>query len=255
MFPEGLPGGLVLVTVTVSAGAALGGPGGQLDPTFGDNGLVRFGAGISGEAIVQQPADGKLVVAGTHFGPDESQELAVLRLNLDGSLDDTFGSDGFTTIDFFRYAVDVGALASQPDGKIIVAGAVYSPILPPRFAFTRLNPNGALDTTFGDGGRVTLPIPGKSGSVADVVLGEDGSLVVLGAVLNDDTDIAFFRLDANGGLDTTFGTGATPGFTVIDTVVRGTIPVRSFASPMASTSLAGRLEPAGIHRRRCSLSA
>jgi len=69
-----------VLLMTLISGAALGGPGGELDVGFANNGLLRIGDGISGRAVAQA-ADGKLVVAGTYAGSDGWTNFAVLRLN------------------------------------------------------------------------------------------------------------------------------------------------------------------------------
>jgi uncharacterized delta-60 repeat protein len=95
-------------------------PDGSPDPAFGAAGTttIDFGAleDLAGGAALQP--DGKLVVAG-YTQADE--DVAVARLDPDGSLDAGFGTAGKTTVDFGA-ATFGNAVALQPNGRIVVAG-------------------------------------------------------------------------------------------------------------------------------------
>jgi uncharacterized delta-60 repeat protein len=71
-----------------------------------------------------------------------------------------------------------------------------------------LDPNGTLDATFGAGGRVTTDFAGDDDQAFAVVLQPDGKIVAAGvAKTSRSADFALARYNANGTLDTTFGTG------------------------------------------------
>ena len=90
---------------------------GSLDPTFGTNGIVTTDLGGTDYAYgVAIQSDGKIVVAG-----QTGTDFALVRYNTDGSLDTTFGSNGWTTTDFGGTDCAYG-VAMQSDGKIVVAG-------------------------------------------------------------------------------------------------------------------------------------
>lgn len=111
---------LVLVALLLGARANVGAVSGDLDPTFGPGGTVLTTLG-RGHAVAVQ-ADGKLVMAG-----EVSGGFAVVRYDSGGQLDPTFGSGGTVTTDFGAlYTGRTNAMTLQPDGKIIVAGRVYS---------------------------------------------------------------------------------------------------------------------------------
>ena len=86
----------------------------------------------------------------------------------------------------------IGALALQPDGKII-AGAGTT--------LARFTPNGTLDTTFGGDGQVTAAF-----EVAALALQPDGKIVTAG---NADDNFGLARYNPNGTLDTTFSGDGT----------------------------------------------
>ncbi|WP_037624563.1 DUF11 domain-containing protein [Streptomyces aureus] len=92
-------------------------PNGALDTSFDGNGkVITPGGGAADVAL--QPADGRIVVAGTN-GP--GGDFAVLRYNPDGSQDTGFGTGGLATADFGGTDTARG-LTLQPDGKIVAAG-------------------------------------------------------------------------------------------------------------------------------------
>src|SRR5215831_3833925 len=124
-------------------------------------------------------------------------------------LDTSFGTGGKVTTDF---AGGTGAAARtvvvQPDGKILVAGlAVFNGAFD--FALARYNSNGTIDTSFGTGGTVTtvFDFPGNSDRVFTIVQQPDGKFVAVGSTVNLFANFALARFNANGTLDTSFGTG------------------------------------------------
>src|SRR5262245_40839135 len=99
---------------------------GQLDSTFGTNGIVvRQETTTPVLAIALQP-DGKIVVVGGALAALSDQELLVVRYLPNGTFDSSFGNNGFVTNNFsftngFGSSV-ASAVAIQPDGKIVVVG-------------------------------------------------------------------------------------------------------------------------------------
>ncbi|MGW9368634.1 calcium-binding protein [Streptomyces xanthophaeus] len=123
-----------------------------------------------------------------------------------GDLDPAFGGgDGMVTTDLgsSEAAAD---MVVQPDGKIIAVGADVSDFVG-NFAAVRYNADGSLDTTFGDGGKVSTDIAGGSDAADGVALQADGKIVVVGVSENLEGGIAWFtvvRYNPDGSLDTTF---------------------------------------------------
>ncbi len=185
-------------------------PDGTLDATFGIGGKVitDFG-GPSGASALALQADGKIVVAGTRFGgfcPSPVLDFAVARYLPNGQLDASFGSQGKVTTDFGGTCDVASALAVQPDGKIVVAGTHHlSGSTSSDFALARYNPDGSLDATFGDGGKVTTHFSGAFDSGSGVAVQADGKIVAAG--YSGSNDFALARYNPNGTLDVTFGDG------------------------------------------------
>jgi uncharacterized delta-60 repeat protein len=162
-----------------------------LDTTFGGSGTKRFGYGgnEAAHAVLVQP-DGRIVLVGDG-GPD--RKIAVTRLSPNGSFDDGFGVGGTVWIDFGDLTFGWAA-ALQRDGKIVVAGERFGD--EDDFAIARLQPGGALDTTFGGDGRTTVDFGGNDSGFS-VALQADGRIVVAGdTTVGSDFAVARLQGDA-----------------------------------------------------------
>ena len=173
---------------------------GDLDTTFGSGGkkTVNFGGTDVPNAVLVQP-NGRIVVAG---GGGPASSFCVVRLRAaNGTLDPTFGSGGKRTIDFGGDDEGVYGAALQPDGKIVLAGDSH---LTP--AVARLKANGSLDSTFATGGKKTFSW-GALGRVTAALVAPNGKIILAGFSGPEGGNVQVARLNANGKLDTTFGTG------------------------------------------------
>jgi uncharacterized delta-60 repeat protein len=190
--------GLCVLCLAASIwGRHAAGAAGQLDPTFAFGGQLRVVVDSSASSknvhpngIAVQP-DGGLVVA-----VDGSGSFLV-RLGPLGARDGRFGVNGrVVTIDAPR------AVLVQPDGKIVVAGGRTT------LQIARYKPDGTPDPGFGVSGIVTETfatiLSGSAAGAADIVMQPDGKLVVVGSA---DRSIALLRLNPNGTLDPSFGSG------------------------------------------------
>ncbi|HEX3124335.1 MAG TPA: hypothetical protein VHQ21_13630, partial [Rhodanobacteraceae bacterium] len=203
--------------------AWLGGmqPDGQWIATFGvpwvpaGTGRVTSAIGFDGTpgAMAIEP-DGNYVIIGQNslsrvlaLAPNSGAEIPVSVTGVDNTQGQIFGS----------------AIAVQPDGKILIAGAGYlsKADTTAKFGIARLNSSDfSLDTTFkgssppppnGDvvfsGGAVVAASPADAQEVVtDVLLQPDGRIVLVGS---GGFQLELVRLNADGGLDSTFGTGGT----------------------------------------------
>jgi uncharacterized delta-60 repeat protein len=194
-----------LATFLVLAVSAAAATPGDLDPTFGSGGRVttRIGPAGSGANDVVVQADGKIVVGGRADQTDGSTgSFGLARFNRDGSLDTTFGSGGKVTTSFGQSG-QIEALALQRDQKIVAAGSRFVSDSGSDFALARYNSNGFLDSSFGDGGRVTTDFTSGDEGHA-VVVQPDGKIVVAGQTL---AKFALARYLPDGSLDPSFGSG------------------------------------------------
>lgn len=197
--------GVTIVNASPNFAVARYNSNGTLDPSFGTGGKVITGFGGDAQAFATAAqADGKVVVAGyAHI--NGGFNFALARYNSNGTLDGSFGAGGRKTIPFGPVSVaQANALAIQRDGKIVVAGA-SNITTAPDFALARLNTDGSLDTTFGNGGQVVTNFGGVDEAFA-VALQTDGKIVAAGVT---GSDFALARYSSNGTLDATFGSSGT----------------------------------------------
>lgn len=182
---------------------------GSLDSTFGSGGKVT-GGGTEAESVVIQ-LDNKILVGGYTIGSGlpNNLDFDLVRLNPDGTLDDSFGSGGKVTTDFFGRGDRIFALALQPDGQIVAAGAADRFALTADFALARYKPNGKLDKSFGTGGKLTTNFNLDNEEALAVALQPDGKIIAAGRTqaTNASFDFAIARYNSDGTLDSTFGSG------------------------------------------------
>ncbi|MCI0746199.1 MAG: hypothetical protein L0Y58_12405 [Verrucomicrobia subdivision 3 bacterium] len=157
-------------------------------------------------ALAVQP-DGKVVIGGGFTTVNGTNRYGIARLNTDGSLDGSFqnGMSGVGVRTNDGYSGVVGAVALQPDGKVLIGGWFTTVNGTNRNNIARLNADGSLDGSFNPG-------TGVSGQVFSISLQPDGKVLVGGLFtsVNGTNRNNIARLNANGSLDSSFnpGTGA-----------------------------------------------
>ncbi len=209
---------------------------GTLDASFGVGGKViaPFGSGgffadVANSVIIQ--GDGKIVAAGWAADFDYGY-VALVRLNSNGSFDNSFGNNGKV----LSYPVGGNgwavAATLQPDGKIVAAGGYYNSETDLGFAITRYKTNGSLDTSFDTDGFVTIANP-VGCSLYGVAIQPNGRIIAAGGndyngVPTTNNDFAVFRLNADGSRDTSFGVDGkvTTDFFGFDDSVEGDVVVQ-----------------------------
>ena len=186
--------------------------GGGLDGSFGAGGkaLANLGGGFDIARDLALQPDGGIVMAGySDASAETNNDLAVARLlNPQGTLDPSFGAGGSSLAPIGSNSDDFGgAVALQPDGRIVTAGSSNASGLSYDFVVTRIvNPQGTFDGGFGIGGKSLADISGGSKDFAsDVALQSDGRILVSGS---GGTDAAVIRiLNPSGNFDPSFGAG------------------------------------------------
>lgn len=187
---------------------------GTLDSTFGSGGKI-LSSYYSTQMIFDtatQP-DGKIVAVGAAMiGSSNNNNFYAVRFNANGTVDTTFGSNGFFNVDMsgLGYNNFARTVELQPDGKIILGGAVAQVVNGDNYYFgvLRLNANGTIDTTFGNQGKSIFSMSSSSSTsnqIKDIALQADGKIIVAGTYYNyPSTDFAVARLNTDGSLDSDF---------------------------------------------------
>jgi len=145
-------------------------------------------------AMVEQ-TDGKFVIGGDFTSYDGNTSSAIVRINSDGSYDDTFNvGAGFNN--------RVYSLSYSPDGKILVVGDFTSYSGTTVNRIVRLDSDGSIDSTFDIG-------TGFNDAARRIYIQTNGKYLVGGAFTTYDGDTAndLVRLNTDGSIDTTFDAG------------------------------------------------
>lgn len=190
---------------------------GSLDPSFAGTGFASYGPVASNfmdnaQDIVVLP-NGKMVYCGTS-GMTSSLGMVVVRLNCDGTIDNTFGTNGYYLYNApggSSFAYDMELL---PSGQILVAGATSITAANPQFTMLRLNSNGTLDQSFGINGFFNNDI-GSSEDYARKILIQNNKIILVGSskLPGFSTNrLALTQCDLNGQIDPAFGTNGTTVF-------------------------------------------
>lgn len=198
---------------------------GTLDPSFGAGGVdtLSFPHNLGGgpaTGVAIEP-DGKIVAVG-------DAGFSIVRVNADGSFDQDFGTYGF--VQPSPYFGGSQSVIIQPDGKILVGGAVVTGSVPVpelglpggailpleasqvvfSFELQRFNSDGSVDRSFGDGGSATTQVEGAGNFLNALALEPDGRIVAGGGAQNGfDPEGGFAAViyNPNGTLDTGFANG------------------------------------------------
>jgi uncharacterized delta-60 repeat protein len=191
---------------------------GALDTTFGNGGIVTTNLGSPDDEasnVFFQP-DGKLLVVGfTQDTVQNDSPVTLSRYLPNGNLDSSYGNGGvvitsLTNSPGFGLGLSPSDLACQPDGSMLI---LFGNEL------TRYSANGSLDTSFGANGIVNfsgfIDANGNPSTPSVLALQSDGKILIAGSAAGGidqsnglpivDTELQ--RFNANGSIDSTFGSG------------------------------------------------
>ena len=175
---------------------------GQLDPSFGTNGIVKTDIGANYH-YTTSPASQILPLLNGSMYVLHGQ---ITKRLSNGSIDSSFGDKG----NFADAGLIINSAAIQGDGKIVVVGSagqniVSSSNLQSNYALARYNTNGKLDSSFsGDGKQTTDFAPNQSDTYDEayaVAIQKDGKIVVAG---HSNNYLSIARYNTDGSLDNTF---------------------------------------------------
>ena len=179
---------------------------GALDPTFGTGGRVVTVLPTDDEILdMAVQADGKMLVSAFDYS---LADFYLMRYNTDGTLDNTFGTNGVSVFPVSDRFVNWG-MTLLPDGKILMSGVNFLPGNAGDMAVFRFKANGSFDETWGTNGMVTVSF-GNYDEANNILVQPNGKILLFGEGERGTMriyDLAVARLNADGTLDTTFGTG------------------------------------------------
>ncbi|MGQ0557831.1 MAG: hypothetical protein ACT4PN_18020, partial [Nitrospiraceae bacterium] len=194
---------------------------GQLDQTFGTNGIRRLdlstgtvsGTAFRGDTVwglTLLPGDSLLIVEGklAEGAGRTDTDYAVMKLTSNGTVDTTFGTNGLVTLDIGTGNDNPRTAIIQPDGKIVVSGHTSDAGVITTVLF-RLLPDGQFDSTFGRDGVVHVALLAFVAEACDVAFQEQ-NLIIAGYGRDTSTgtvDIISARFLTDGTWDKTYGDG------------------------------------------------
>ena len=183
-------------------------PDGTLDASFGQNGWVGHNfegmlRKIHGMVLL---TDGKILFTGEFFPMIGGVDAAILKCNPDGSLDSSFGINGFNSVHINSYNYPAGIVV-QNDGKIVIAGQAENVVGNPKSAFlARFMTNGGLDPSFGTNG-VVITYYSAQTPIVDIAIRPDGKLLT-GGTYNNLSSHSSYQVECyntDGSVDESFG--------------------------------------------------
>ena len=187
---------------------------GALDSSFGSNGMVISYVGTYAQVnkVMIKP-NGKILVTGAKAASN-TFSLALQQFQLNGSIDSTFGINGFANFPAqTRYGY---GMALKPNGNILVCGSM------PDFGVARVLPTGFLDSTFGNNGIATINLtPLQQNAALALAIQTDDKILLTGNMgPNQNQNVGVARFSPSGSVDSSFGIngkvelapGSAPGY-------------------------------------------
>lgn len=188
----GLPAGVTVAPARIGAGAT----------------TVTLTLAAAADAPHSLPTE--VQVSGSAGTLSAQQNVTVTVRGPAGALDTSFGAAGKAVSGVGPTDDYAQAMAIQPDGKILVAGWGNGP-LGYAFELVRFQRDGAVDPSFGNAGTVISAIGHGADQANAIALQPDGKILVAGSVdeAPKGKSFALSRYNADGSLDTSFGTGGS----------------------------------------------
>jgi len=189
---------------------------GSLDGSFDQDGIatMSFGYDIVNSLVIQ--SDGKIIAAGQST-VDDLGYYTLFRYNTDGSLDDSFGSNGMVLTPGTGTFLVGSSVRLQDDGKIVLGGSTYD-LGFFDFALLRYNSDGSVDSTFDEDGMTSTDFAGEGDDGLAVAIQSDGKIVLAGyGSDSSDYDFAVARYNSNSLADVIAENGAEENKIVVST--------------------------------------
>jgi uncharacterized delta-60 repeat protein len=172
----------------------------------GNGGSYSYALNLQYAAVAVVQKDCKLIVGGGAMDDRGNTHFVLQRFTSDGSGDATFGEAGTIKMKSGSAGM-LRTIALQDDGKIIAAGTSVVDATVTNVA-VRYNSDGSPDSSFGQGGKVTLHLDAKSNIPSNILTAPDGKvlIVISNPIIGGGTKSSFtiVRLNGDGTLDTSY---------------------------------------------------
>lgn len=179
---------------------------GTLDTDFSFDGKVVTDVNLADWAQgLVVGADGKITVAGSTEHPGGNRNGLLVRYNADGTLDNTFGTNGKVELDVSTTVDEFHNLTTNGSGSIFAVGATSNPGY--QFLIAKYTANGTLDNSFSFDGVVQTDFSNDDDRAWDVTVQPDSRILVVGTATEGSDKLALARYTPEGLLDNSFGTG------------------------------------------------
>ena len=149
--------------------------------------------------------DGKITVAGSTSHPGGNTNGLLVRYNSDGTLDNSFGTNGKVELDVSTTVDEFHNLATNGSGSIFAVGATSNP--GNQFLIAKYTSTGSLDNSFSFDGVVQTDFANDDDRAWDVIVQPDSRVLVVGKAREVSDKLALARYMPDGTLDNSFGTG------------------------------------------------
>ncbi len=218
----------ILVGIEYSDGTNLSGFGimklnsnGTPDLSFGNGGLVKqqYGNTVNTALAMKVQPDGKIVMGGHYRNntPTPKANFLLVRFNSNGSIDSTFGINGFAANNLSQRVASVHDdngcydLAILPDGKILAVGDVRVSSVNQRLALVRFNSNGTIDSSFGTNGVGMVDLDGSVDFGWALKVLSSGKILASGFSNSGSSTMEnlLVRFNSDGTIDNSFGNSGT----------------------------------------------
>ncbi|HEA29746.1 MAG TPA: hypothetical protein ENH91_07110 [Leeuwenhoekiella sp.] len=202
---------------------------GTLDLDFGDGKgyvLTDYQNGDDGIEEFDIQDDGKFISVGYSYDIDNNQQILVFRNLPNGQLDLSFGTDGFTKLDFIQNgkANSIFDLSiNKYDNKIYITGYLYDDNeednidIKSEIFIIRLNNLGELDESFNENGILRTSFGFESaGPATSIVFHDDKKFTIPVAIgsINSQVMPALAKFNSDGSLDSSYGDNGISFFEV-----------------------------------------
>lgn len=193
---------------------------GTMDDSFGNGEFVYVNATMYGDSPFRAyfTSDDKIVIGGSTLVPTGGlldpayEDILIVRLNMDGTPDETFGEEGRLMANLDDMGDQCSHIVVMEDGSIYAAGYItdgdtlYTNGITD-FLLCKFTPEGNFDTSFGTDGYLQYDLAGSNDILTALVKDENGNLILIGftSIYPEYTNVALLRVLPDGTPDATFG--------------------------------------------------